>query len=221
MNQLLASFLIGAIAFWGAFQLYPKIFQEAADEIAVLSLEDTIRHIELELAEIAATPGDTAGLILDTVKVELSAQRQDEENTTAELAVPVFDEASIGVDTTRKLTRGSKITVAFKAPAGDELLADGAHGELDLSALVLAARQALLATAKDDPVLLPKSVDIEVHFVLARIVKGEGKIKAYVIAVGGSSSQLDTGGNKIVLGYVNPLFAEEKKDSAGKAVPPI
>ncbi|MCK5748799.1 MAG: hypothetical protein KAH44_21470, partial [Oricola sp.] len=110
MNQLLASFLIGAIAFWGAFQLYPKIFQEAADEIAVLSLEDTIRHIELELAEIAATPGDTAGLILDTVKVELSAQRQDEENTTAELAVPVFDEASIGVDTTRKLTRGSKIT---------------------------------------------------------------------------------------------------------------
>ncbi len=222
INQLAVSIFIAAIAFWGAFQLYPKVFPKPSLTPASFSLQQTIEAIKLDLAEIAATPGETAGLVLDTVSVELQTQRQKDQATSASLAVPVFQETKLKTSETTKFTQGSKISVSFVAPAGDQLLSKDVRGTLDLSELVLAARQALLETANNGTGLLPKSVKIELNFILVTNASRDGQIKAYVIEVGGKSEQIETAGNKIVLEYVNPKFAkEEARSGSSKAIPPI
>ena len=222
LNQILASAVVALPAFWGTFQIYGRLVPIQPVETGSVTLEDTIRAIKRELAEIASTPGETAGLVLQTVKAELTAQRAETDTTKAELAVPVFEEASLTAKTESKLTRGSKMTVVFVAPSGEELLAEGEPAVLDLSALVLAARRALLATQAEEADLAPKSVEIEVSFVLVRSAEGGAAFKAHVIDIGGTASQVETVGNKIVLSYADPaLLARDRADGAAPApVPP-
>jgi len=222
INQIIASSVVGMVAFWGTFQLYAQFFSSAPTVVESVTLQDTIRAIKRELAKIAATPGDTAGLVLQTAKVELTTQRADSKTSKAELAVPVFEEASLTVASEAKLTSGSKMTMVFVAPSGGELLASDEAPFLDLSTLVLAARQALLATRSEGIQLAPKSVEIEVSFVLVHSTEAGAAFKAHVIDIGGTASQVDTAGNKIVLTYADPLLiAHDAADGAASApIPP-
>ena len=222
INQIMASSVMATVAFWVTFQIYAQFFSIAPTVVESVTLQDTIRAIKRELAEIAATPGDTAGLVLQTAKVELTTQRADSKTSKAELAVPVFEEASLTVASESKLTSGSKMTMVFVAPSGGELLASDEAPFLDLSTLVLAARQALLATRSEGIQLAPKSVEIEVSFVLVHSTEAGATFKAYVIDIGGTTSQVDTAGNKIMLTYADPvLIARDAADSAASApIPP-
>jgi len=219
MNQIIVSSVVALIAFWGTFQIYGKAFQPSDAEVESITLSETIKAIKSELAEIATTPGETAGLVLQTAKVELTTQREKSETSESELAIPIFEEASLSGSSEEKLTRGSKMTVVFVAPSGNELLAADDHAFLDLSALVLAARQALLASAGDGVELRPKTVEIEVNFLLVRGTEGGAAFKAHVIDIGGSSSQVDTAGNKIVLTYADPELIAKKTDDGAAAAP--
>lgn len=220
LNQITASSIVAALAFWGTFQLHGHVFSTAPTEIGSATLQDTINALKRELVEIAATPGDTAGLVLQTAKVELTTQRANSETSTAELAVPVFEEASLTAESKSNLTSGSKMTVVFVAASGEELLASGEATLLDLSALVLAARQALLATRSEGVELAPKTVEIEVSFVLVQNNEAGATFKAHVIDIGGAASQVDTAGNKIVLTYADPALIA--RDTAnGTAAAPI
>lgn len=206
----------------GTFQMYGKAFLPSNAEVGSITLSETIKALKYELAEIASTPGETAGLVLQTAKVELTTQREESETSKSELAIPVFEEVSLSAKSEEKLTRGSKITVVFVAPSGDELLAAGDDPLLDLSSLVIAARQALLASEGGGADLRPKSVEIEVNFLLVRGAEGGAAFKAHVIDIGGSSSQVDSAGNKIILTYADPeLIARETEvESTVSPIPP-
>lgn len=219
LNQIIASSVVAVVAFWGTFQLYGHVFSTTPTEVGSVTLQDTINAIKRELAEIAATPGETAGLVLQTAKVELTTQRAESETSTAELAVPIFEEASLTAESKSKLTSGSKMTVVFVAPSGEELLASGETSFLDLSALVLAARQSLLATRPEGVELAPKTVEIEVSFVLVQSTEAGVAFKAHVIDIGGTASQVDTAGNKIVLTYANPVLIERDAANGAAAAP--
>ncbi len=221
-NQIILSALLGLTAFWASYQVYPKLFSAPHKQEEPLSLEKTMEEIRRDLAEIAATPGETAGLVLDTVKVELTVQRQSDETRNGTLTIPVFDQATITASDAAKLTRGSKVAVSFSATGGDQLLDKGSEGELDLAELVLATRKALLASSDKDPKLVPKSVEIELQFVLVRNSSTGGKIKAYVIELGSKTEENHSAGNKISLSYVNPLLADKRGAPAGtRPQPPL
>jgi len=79
----------------------------------------------------------------------------------------------------------------------------------------------LLATAAEGANLAPKSVEIEVSFVLVRSVEGGAAFKAHVIDIGGAASQVETVGNKIVLSYADPaLLPREQADRTTPAITP-
>lgn len=217
-TQIFASLIMAMIAFWGTFQLYGRVFATAPVAVESVTLEEAIEAIKRELARIAATPGETAGLVLQTATVELMTQRADSATSRAALAVPVFEAASLTAARESRLTSGSKMTVVFVAPSGGELLAMAEAPFLDLSTLVLAARQALLATRSGDVQLAPKSVEIAVNFVLVHGTDAGAAFKAHVVDIGGTASQVDTAGNRIVLAYVDPALAS--RGTAAAPVPP-
>lgn len=219
INQVIFSSIVAVVAFWCSFQIYGQAFRTKPTEIGSVALKDTIRSIKRELAEIAATPGETAGLVLKTAKVQLTTQRAESETSKAELAVPIFEEASLTAESETKLTSGSKLTVVFVAPSGGELLAAGETSFLDLSALVLAARQALLATRLEEVELAPKTVEIEVSFLLVRSNEGGAAFKAHVVDIGGSISQVESANNKITLTYVDPALIAHDHTNGAASVP--
>lgn len=214
INQIAASFIVAAFAFWGMFQLYPRVFPTNSPEPVQLSLEETIRMLKRELADVAGTPGETAGLVLSTVKLELTTEENASQGLKGELAVPVFDAASLSAGETAELKQGSKVTVTFDASAGEELLSTDHTPGIDLSTLVLATRKALLATIAEPPQLTPKSVDLNVNFVFTRSREQGSAIKVQLIEVGSSAKQGESTGNSILLSYVNPLLADKDKDLA-------
>lgn len=223
MSQFIFSLAAALIAFWATYSyIYPALFPALPEEVSSLSIEETIADIKRELNQIGQSPGETAGLVLKDVAIELTAQRDKKNGISGELVVPVFKEASIKGEGSRRLSTGSKISVVFNAPPGQELLTSVKPGTLDLSELVIGARKALLSAKVDTsgPELTPKSVDIEVNFVL---VKGKSigvEVKAYIVNIGASSEQVDTGGNKVTLHYRNPAFIEKDDSQEEKPIPP-
>lgn len=215
MAQIVFSLAAALVAFWITHSyVYPALFREAPKEIAGLSLEKTIREIKAELAEIGRAPGKTAGLVLKDVKVAFTAQRDDKATASGTLVVPVFEETALTADRSLKISRGSKITVVFQPPTGQELLASERDGQLDLSELVLSARNALLSTQGEAPNLTPKSVDIEVLFIFVKSSTTSAGIKAHVVSIGAASEEVETGGNTIILQYRNPALTSDEEESA-------
>lgn len=203
MSQLVVSAIAALVTFYLVHQvIYPQ-FQSAPEEtVSGASLQDTITAVKQELTRIGGTPGPTAGLSLEEVSIELTTQRDTKDSGTMALSVPVFTEASIKADLSQKLTQAAKTTVTFHAPPGEELL-DRAPSGFDLSEIVLSVRKALLATLQDPPALPPKSVTIEVNFVLVKSTTASTGFKAHVVSLGTASESVDTSGNKITLKYVN------------------
>lgn len=223
MSQFIFSLAAALIAFWAAHSyIYPALFPTQPEEVSSLSLEETIVDIKRELNQIGQAPGETAGLVLKDVAIELTAQRDNKNGISGELVVPVFKEASMKGEWSGRLSTGSKISVVFNAPPGQELLASVEPGSLDLSELVLKARKALLSAKADTSGLdlTPKSVDIEVSFVFVKGKSVSTGVKAYIVNIGASSEQVDTGGNKVTLHYRNPMFAEKKDNQEEKPIPP-
>ena len=223
MPQIIFSLAAALIAFWVAHgYLYPAIFPSRNEDVSGLSLEETIAQVKRELAEIGSTPGPTAGLELKDVALELTTQRDDKQGRAGELVVPVFKEASVKGEASTKITTGSKIAITFVPPPGEELLAAPKPGQLDLSDLVLSARKALVSASADasGTQLTPKSVEIEVNFVLVKAAGASSAIKAYVVNIGSSTEKSETGGNKITLHYRNPKLAEKDAGEQEKPVPP-
>jgi len=220
IGQIIASGVVAVVGFWGTFQLYGQVFSDAAPaEVGSVSLENTILEIKRELAEIAAVPGETAGLVLQTLTVELTTLRAKTDSSEAGLAVPIFEEASFTAESGSKLTGGSKLTVVFLPPPGKYLLASREAPSLDLSALVLATRKALLDTRPEDVDLKPKTVEIKISFVLVRSTNEGAAFKAHVIDIGGNASQVDTEANKIVLTYADPALIARDAANGAAAVP--
>ncbi len=223
MSQFIFSLAAALIAFWATHSyIYPTIFPAQPKEVSSLSLDEIIADIKRELNQIGETPGDTAGLVLKDVAIELIAQRDNKNGISGELVVPVFKEASIKGERSGRISTGSKISVVFTAPPGQELLTSVKPGSLDLSEIVLEARKALLSAKADTsgPELTPKSVDIEVNFVLVRGKSVGAGVKAYIVNIGTSSEQVDTGGNKVTLHYRNPAFAKKNDCQEEKPIPP-
>ncbi|MGC1496755.1 MAG: trypco2 family protein [Sulfitobacter sp.] len=224
MTQIVFSLTLAAIAFWAAHDLlYPRFFGDPPAYVSSMSLEDTITDLKLELALIGGTPGDTAGLELGDVTIELTTQKDDTKSAQASLAVPVFKESALESKTSVKLTQGSKMTLVLQAPSGEIMLGQPKKGRLDLSELALAARSALLSTMSKEPQLIPKSVEIELSFVFVETKSAKAEIKAFVVGIGAESEAVTTGGNKITLNFVNSkMLAEAKKQTEAKqaVIPP-
>ena len=223
MSQFIFSLAAALIAFWATHSyIYPALFPALPEKVSSLSLEETIAEIKRELIQIGQVPGETAGLALKDVAIELTAQRDNKTGISGELVVPVFKEASMKGEGSGRLSTGSKISVVFNAPPGQELLTSVKPGSLDLSELVLEARKALLSAKAEasGPELTPKSVDIEVNFVLVKGKSVGAGVKAYIVNIGASSEQIDTGGNKVTLHYRNPAFAEKNDSQEEKPIPP-
>lgn len=223
MSQFVFSLAVALIAFWVAHgHIYPALFPSLSEKMSGLSIEETIADIKRELNQIGQAPGETAGLVLKDVAIELFAQRDNKNGVSGELVVPVFKEAMFKGEGSVNLSAGSKISVVFTPPPGQELLEGLRPGALDLSELVLGARNALL-TAKADtsgPELTPKAVDIEVNFILVKDKSGGAGVKAYVVNIGAYSNLVETGGNKVVLRYRNPSFDEKNDNYNEKPIPP-
>ena len=165
-------------------------------------MEETITAVKQELTRISGTPGPTAGLKLAEASIELTTQRDAKDSGNFALSVPVFTEAAIKSEQSQKLTKAAKTTVVFASSSGEELL-DKVSTDFDLSEIVLAVRKALLATLEQPPKLLPKSVTIEVNFVLVKSATASAGFKAHVVSLGTASESVETGGNKITLKYEN------------------
>lgn len=203
MSQLVVSAIAALVAFYLVHQvIYPQFRPDPPKAVSGATLQSTITAVKQELNKIGGTPGATAGLKLEEVSIELTTQREETESGTMELSVPVFSEASIDAELSQKLTQAAKTTVTFDAPPGEELL-DKAPSGFDLSEIVLSVRKALLATLQDPPALLPKSVTIEVNFVLVKSTTAATGFKAHVVSLGTASESVETGGNKITLTYGN------------------
>lgn len=203
MSQLVISAIAALVAFYLVHQvIYPQFAPAPPETVSGATLEDTISAVKHELSTIGGTPGATAGLSLEEVSIELTTQRDTKDSGAVALSVPVFTEASIKADQSQKLTRAAKTTVTFHAPAGEELL-DRPPSGFDLSEIVLSVRKALLATLQNPPALPPKSVTIEVTFVLVKSATAATGFKAHVVSLGTASETVDSGGNKITLKYVN------------------
>ncbi len=224
MPHTLFSIAVALLAFWISYQhVYPRFFNTSEDVgVSGFSLEQTIREIKLELVRISATPGDTAGLVLSDVNVELLTQNDSKGEFSGGLTVPVLKASSLEGKSALMLSQGSKMTLSFDAPSGTELLAAPAMSQLDLSELVLNARNALISTQAEGPELIPKSVQIEVSFVFVKDKSTSTGIKAHVVSIGSTSSVTETGANKITLKYANPLYTKKNKEAAEetKVIPP-
>ena len=203
MSQLVVSAIAALVAFYLVHQvIYPQFNPPEASTLVGASMEETITAVKQELTRISGTPGPTAGLKLAEASIELTTQRDAKDSGNFALSVPVFTEAAIKSDQSQKLTKAAKTTVVFASTSGEELL-DKVSTDFDLSEIVLAVRKALLATLEQPPKLLPKSVTIEVNFVLVKSATASTGFKAHVVSLGAASESVETGGNKITLKYEN------------------
>lgn len=203
MSQLVVSAIAALVAFYLVHQvIYPQFNPPEASTLVGASMEETITAVKQELTRISGTPGPTAGLQLEEASIELATQRDAKDSGNFTLSVPVFTEAAIKSDQSQKLTKAAKTTVVFASTSGEELL-DKVSTDFDLSEIVLAVRKALLATLEQPPKLLPKSVTIEVNFVLVKSATASTGFKAHVVSLGTASESVETGGNKITLKYAN------------------
>ena len=203
MSQLVVSAIAALVAFYLVHQvIYPQFNPPEANTLVGASMEETITAVKQELTRISGTPGPTAGLKLAEASIELTTQRDAKDSGNFALSVPVFTEAAIKSDQSQKLTKAAKTTVVFASTSGEELL-DKVSTDFDLSEIVLAVRKALLATLEQPPKLLPKSVTIEVNFVLVKSATASTGFKAHVVSLGTASESVETGGNKITLKYEN------------------
>lgn len=203
MSQLVVSAIAALVAFYLVHQvIYPQFNPPEASTLVGASMEETITAVKQELTRISGTPGPTAGLQLEEASIELTTQRDAKDSGNFALSVPVFTEADIKSEQSQKLTKAAKTTVVFANTSGEELL-DKVSTDFDLSEIVLAVRKALLATLEQPPKLLPKSVTIEVNFVLVKSATASTGFKAHVVSLGTASESVETGGNKITLKYAN------------------
>lgn len=201
MSQTIVSLIAAVVTFFLVHQyVYPAFNPKPAATLAGVSLEDTIRSLKRELAEIGGRPGETAGLHLGDVVIELSTQRDVKETGSAGIKVPVFTEAEIKAEVAMKQSAATKTTLTLQAPSGTVLLERDPE-VLDLSEIVLSVRQALLATVAEKPELKPKSAEIKVSFVIVKTTGASAGLKAFVVNSLASSSDERTFGNTITLKF--------------------
>ncbi len=178
------------------------------------SLAATITDIKRELVVLRNTPGDTLGLALTEVEVTLLVEDAAAGAASTALTVPVFSKSALSAETSAGSSEASTVTVKLTPPRGTEVLSADAATTIRFSDLLLATRQALQDSLRNEPQLAAKSIEVVLKFVLTASDKVKGQVDTQILTAGMESSAQATRSNTVKLTFVNRALADPAKPAA-------
>lgn len=151
-------------------------------------LADVITQVKKELAAVQNTPGQTLGLVLQSVQVNFAITQTTDVNGKVAIGVPIIG-ADLGANGERKAEDSSSLTVELEPPSASITMSGVDISQFGITQAVLATRHQLAAGLNDEPKLAPKKASIQLKFGITRTGGGTGQIKFLIFTMGGGATK--------------------------------
>jgi hypothetical protein len=151
-------------------------------------LADVITEVKKELAAAQNTPGQTAGLSLQSVQINFALTHTTDVNGKVAVGVPIIN-ANLGANGDRKAEDSSSLTVELVPPAASITMSGVDSSQFGITQAIVATRAQLAAGLANEPKLQPKKVAIQLKFGVTRSGGGTGQIKFVIFSVGGGAAK--------------------------------
>jgi hypothetical protein len=172
----------------------------SAQNADAFPLADVIAQVKKELLAAQNTPGQTAGLTLQSVQLIFAITHTTDANGKVAIGVPIIS-ADIGVTGERKAEDGSSLTVELAPPTASMTMNGVDSRQFGITQAILATRRQLAQGLNDEPKLDPRKVSIQFKFGVARTGGGTGQIKFLIFTVGAGVTKSAAETSTITLNY--------------------
>jgi hypothetical protein len=165
-----------------------------------LPLATVISQVKKELAAAQNTPGQNAGLALQSVQIVFALTQTTDANGKVAIGVPIIS-ADLGANGDRKAETGSTLTVELAPPTASVTMSGVDASQFGITQAILSTRKQLAEGLNDEPKLDPTKVSLQFKFGITRTGGGTAQIKFLIFTVGGGVTKSDTETSTITLNF--------------------
>jgi len=163
-------------------------------------LAAVIAQVKKELAAAQNTPGQNAGLALQSVQISFALTQTTDASGKVAIGVPIIS-ADLGANGDRKAETGSTLTVELAPPTASVTMSGVDATEFGITQAILSTRKQLAEGLNDEPKLEPKKVTLQFKFGVTRTGGGTGQIKFLIFTIGGGVTKSNAETSTITLAF--------------------
>lgn len=163
-------------------------------------LASVIAQVKKELAAAQNTPGQNAGLTLQSVQINFALTQTTDASGKVAIGVPIIS-ADLGANGDRKAEMGSTLTVELAPPPASATMSGVDASQFGITQAILSTRKQLAEGLNDDPKLDPKKVSLQFKFGITRTGGGTAQIKFLIFTVGGGITKSNAETSTITLNF--------------------
>lgn len=180
--------------------------QAASAQDDSFPLADVIAQVKKELLAAQNTPGQTAGLTLQSVQLSFAITHTIDANGKVSIGVPILN-ADIGGNGERKAEDSSSLSVELAPPTSLMTMSGVDSTQFGITQAILATRRQLTEGLGDEPKLDPRKVSIQFKFAVTRTGGGNAQVKFLILTAGGGATKSTGETSTIILNYEKKVLA--------------
>jgi hypothetical protein len=191
------NFVLRLVVFFAAV-FSPSLLVAQTNDAFPLAV--VIAQVKKELAAAQNTPGQNAGLTLQSVQINFALTQTTDANGKVAIGVPIIS-ADLGANGDRKAETGSTLTVELDPPAASVTMAGVDASQFGITQAILSTRKQLAEGLNDEPKLEPKKVSLQFKFGITRSGGGTAQIKFLFFTIGGGITKSNAETSTITLNF--------------------